>query len=308
MEEFSYIVDKINESTFIEEPFRHVNITNFFSEEHFKKIITDKQILRGEFESVEELIFDLIDIGYEPITFPGCIESVKDYIDYINDPSTAFNRKLLSGYGKEIIEGYGLTMRLKKIESSFLLKLIAFFNSNEFKSCILNKFSVSGDVTVETAIQKNLDGYEISPHCDTKIKALTYMINIYTDDRASKEHVHTKLLEFKDERRYLYDFWRYNSDIDTCWVPWDWCSEVKETNINNSIIIFRPSFDTLHAVKLKYDHLVYQRNQIYGNLWYRQKKHKYSGDYKKIDLKSRFIVKNNTYKERLRTIINRIFT
>ena len=27
---------------------------------------------------------------------------------------------------------------------------------------------------------------------------------------------------------------------------------------------------TLHAVKLNYDHLKYQRNQIYGNLWYEE--------------------------------------
>lgn len=31
---------------------------------------------------------------------------------------------------------------------------------------------------------------------------------------------------------------------------------------------FSPSDDTLHAVKARYDHLVAQRTQMYGNLWY----------------------------------------
>ena len=32
--------------------------------------------------------------------------------------------------------------------------------------------------------------------------------------------------------------------------------------------MFKPSFDTLHAVKAKYNHLVFQRTQLYGNLWF----------------------------------------
>ena len=38
------------------------------------------------------------------------------------------------------------------------------------------------------------------------------------------------------------------------------------TNKNNSIVIFKPSVDTLHAVKMKYDHTKFQRTQLYGNL------------------------------------------
>ena len=42
----------------------------------------------------------------------------------------------------------------------------------------------------------------------------------------------------------------------------------KMTSENNAISVFMPSFDTLHAVDIEYDHLRQQRNQIYGNLWY----------------------------------------
>ena len=41
-------------------------------------------------------------------------------------------------------------------------------------------------------------------------------------------------------------------------------------NENNSIVIFHPDNDppTLHAIRLNYNHLKYQRTQIYGNLMY----------------------------------------
>jgi hypothetical protein len=42
-------------------------------------------------------------------------------------------------------------------------------------------------------------------------------------------------------------------------------------NNNNSFIIFHPDNNppTLHAIRLKYNHLKYQRTQIYGNLMYK---------------------------------------
>ena len=51
-------------------------------------------------------------------------------------------------------------------------------------------------------------------------------------------------------------------------MPWDWCEVQKTQTENNSIVIFSPSNDTLHAVKADYNHLTYQRTQLYGNLWY----------------------------------------
>jgi len=287
MSEFDYLIDKIDSATFCEEPFTHINILDFFNKEHFGKIIAEEQILRGKFDSVEEMIDDLLNQEYKPQHFPGCITSIEKYIKFINNPDV-FNRKLIKGYGRNTIEGYGLTMRLQKYRSDFLSKLIEFLNGDRFKQCIMNKFDVSGDVDIETAIQKNLSGYEISPHCDTRRKALTYMINIYTSADSELASIHTHLLKFKPERKYLYDFWRYNKDIDTCWVPWSWCETVKETTFNNSIIIFKPGFDTLHGVKLAYDHLAYQRNQIYGNLWYQENHHRYTGSYKMVDIVSPF--------------------
>ena len=33
--------------------------------------------------------------------------------------------------------------------------------------------------------------------------------------------------------------------------------------------MFAPDYNTLHAVKLDYDHTKLQRTQVYGNLWYK---------------------------------------
>ena len=80
--------------------------------------------------------------------------------------------------------------------------------------------------------------------------------------------IHTHLMRFKNDKKFINEFWKYNREIDTDWVPWEWCETEKETRKNNSLVMFAPSHDTLHAVKLRYDHLNFQRTQLYGNLWY----------------------------------------
>ena len=67
-------------------------------------------------------------------------------------------------------------------------------------------------------------------------------------------------------------------------MPWDWAETTKKTNINNSIIIFKPSYKTLHAVKVSENHLTHQRNQIYGNLWYERSQKPGGMPWEKLDL------------------------
>ena len=266
--QFDYLIDKIRNALFTEYPFKHVTIANFFDPEHFNMIVSDSQIKCREFNDNRDLIDGLISLGYAPQPFPGCVTDIEQYLQYLDNPSKNFSRYHIEGYGRDVIEGYGMTMRMKEIRSQFLIDLNEFLNSDRFLTTLREKFDIVDGVRVETAYQKNLSGYEISPHPDTRNKALTYMVNIYTDPVASKLDIHTRLMRFNEKYCYLYAFWKHNLDVDPRWVPWDWCEEILQTNINNSITIFRPSFDTLHAVKLNYDHRVMQRNQIYGNLWY----------------------------------------
>lgn len=78
-------------------------------------------------------------------------------------------------------------------------------------------------------------------------------------------------MRFSDKRRYVETLWSGNQDIQRCWVPWEWCETEKVQSVNNSIVIFSPNDDTIHAVKATYDHLAFQRTQLYGNLWYKNR-------------------------------------
>jgi len=166
---------------------------------------------------------------------------------------------------------------------------------------IKDKFGIKDYVNIETAIQKNLAHYEISPHCDTSSKALTYMVNIYTDKECEDLPIHTHLLRFNNRYNYLYSLWEHNS-IDPVWVPWDWCETIKKTSLNNSITMFKPSHDTLHAVKLNYNHLKFQRNQIYGNLWYEKSKKHSSVPWQRLDI----VNFDNSTKAVAKDLLNRI--
>lgn len=63
--------------------------------------------------------------------------------------------------------------------------------------------------------------------------------------------------------------WETDFTRDRGWVSWDWCETVLQQRANNSLVVFSPASDTLHAVRARYDHLWTQRTQCYGNLWYK---------------------------------------
>ena len=306
--EFSYLSQKIECSKFKKEPFDHIVVDDFFTDEHFNKITNSKQIKTRKFETHKDVVDGLIGLGYEPQPFPGCITDVDEYIKFA-DKKNKINRSLIKGYGKNVIEGYGLTMRLNRIDDDFLVKLIKYLNGDEFQGVLKSKFLIEKEVSIETAYQKNLKHYEISPHCDTSRKALTYMINIYNNENVKDLEMHTSFLKFKKEYNYLYDFWKH-SDYDPVWIPWGWCEEVKKTNTNNSISIFRPDYNTLHAIKVNEDHFENQRNQIYGNLWYDTPVKSKSTTWEKIDLindsfsrKTKFEKLKHHLKESVKTIV-----
>jgi hypothetical protein len=283
MSEFSYLSQKIRDAEFIDFPFQHLTIERFLSDAHFERIVTSPTIKLPRQKDNRELIDSLLALGYEAQDFPGCITDISEYIQFANGKA-GFRRNRVQGYGRDVIEGYGITMRLKKYRDDFLASLVDYMNGEEFQLALREMFDLEGEMEIETAIQKNLNHYEISPHCDTSRKALTYMVNIYTDDECENLPISTHLLRFKPEYHYLYDVWKYNKDINPVWVPWNWCDTVKMTVRNNSVTIFKPSHDTLHAVKLDYDHLRYQRNQIYGNLWYPSTKATRSVSWQRLDI------------------------
>jgi hypothetical protein len=154
-------------------------------------------------------------------------------------------------------------------QSSAITELTKFLNSIEFQEALAEKFGIAlDDVFYDAGIQKYLDGYEISPHPDTRKKALTYMVNVNPHSQSEVVDHHTHYLKFLPEFEYVQAYWDGHPELDRCWVPWTWCKTEKVQRANNSIVIFSPNNSTMHAVKTQYDHLKSQRTQLYGNLWY----------------------------------------
>jgi len=280
-DDFTYLIDKIRDAPFQDHPFKHIEIRDFLSPEHLKMILEDDQIHFHEVATNHELVEELQSRGYIPIKFPGCTLNVKEYL-----------RKLQKGEQLRVndnqpIEGYGVAFRLgrKRILNKRIDALITFLNGPKFKQALLTKFGrrhENGKTSIITAIQKYLTGYEISPHCDIRRKCMTYLLNINRGPSVFKESIHTKLLRMKPERKYCYERWEKDVKIERCWVPWDWCNAVKEVSSNNTIVIFAPSNDTLHAVKLDYPHRKFQRTQIYGNLMYTDRGNLQSSTWKRL--------------------------
>jgi len=169
---FSYLLDKINEAPFEAEPFRHVDIKNFFNKNDFKEIITSDEISTPIASSDTELIEGLKEKGYKIINFPGCTASESQYIKW--HASKANTSKIHSA-----CEGFGMVMRLFENRTNILVELEEFLLSEEFNLAIAEKFDIKlKDCKVDGGIQKYLDGYEISPHPDIR-KESSYLYGKY---------------------------------------------------------------------------------------------------------------------------------
>lgn len=271
-----YLIEKISNSNIIEEPFPHIIINNFLSEKHFNILKNDEQIHFEEVKNNDELYNKLLSKDWKIQRFPGCITKWSEYKEYLN------NTKIFKSKSNNPVGNVGMTFRLSKYNNKDVEDLINFMNSESFHNILKNKFNVKNKTTIISVIQKNLTNYEISPHPDTRNKALTYLLNINKNDEIENLDCHTHLLKLKKEYEFIANFWDKNENIDRSWLPWNFCNTVKKINKNNTLVIFKPNSNppSLHAIKLNYDHLKFQRTQIYGNLMFEKKK-----EYKLINYK-----------------------
>ncbi len=262
---FQYILDKIQAAKMASKPFSHLQIDHFLSQPHLKMIQEDRQVHFLEMSTDEKVVAELLSSGYRVQSFPGCTNDPNDYLARLK--SNVWPHEHLGNP----IGSYGITFRLQEYKSDNIRELIEFLSGLEFHNTLRDKFNIQEKTEILTAIQKNLSKYEICPHPDIRTKALTYLLNINKDARSEKIDIHTHLLKFKKKYEYIYNIWETRTDIERCWVPWNWCKTIDIVNKNNTIVIFAPSNDTLHAVKLDYDHRDFQRTQIYGNLNYSER-------------------------------------
>jgi hypothetical protein len=280
---FQYILDKIQNAEFLYSPFKHLVIEEFFSDKHLRIILSDPQIHFPPVDDSEHLIDALSDNDYEAIGFPGCTLDVDQYLKCLETNEwDNIHPSLDDGE----LEGYGLAYRLKSYRNNFIHELMEFMNGPEFHTLLRRKFNLSEDTDIVSYIHKYLTKYEISPHPDIRRKALTYLININKNSDSEKLDIHTHLMEFKDEYKHILTEWDNNTENERFWVPWRWCNTKKIISRNNSLIMFSPDNDTLHAVKLNYDHNNSQRTQIYGNLNYQSAPYCKRQDYRDFEIKT----------------------
>ena len=201
-------------------------------------------------------------MGWKTIMFPGCTVEKSAYLEYRKTGQIGDNTP-------EMCEGFGIALRLERNQDEFLDEYINFFNSEEFINSISNKFNINrtNKETIDSGLQKYLDGYEISPHPDIRKKLLTFMINVNTNINSEEINHHTHLLNLRKEYLNINKFWEENPLSDRTWLPWDWCQTSFLHKQNNSLIAFPPCNESIHAVKAFYNHLNDQRTQFYGNLW-----------------------------------------
>lgn len=197
-------------------------------------------------------------------------------------------------------EGFGLVYRLYQIQSEILLELNEFLQSQAFKLAIAAKFEISlDDCIYDGGIQKYLDGYEISPHPDTKKKAATFMVNINPGHFSESQNFHNQYLRLRPEYDYVSSFWEANHEVDRCWIPWTWAEAKFHQRKNNSIVLFAPSAETIHAVKADYDHLVAQRTQLYGNLWFKESSAKSMPSWEQLDILNNNIKASSSFRSNI---------
>ncbi|AWN41206.1 hypothetical protein [Methylobacterium durans] len=284
---FAYLIRKLRDAPVSDEPFRHVSIEDFFSDEHFGAITSAAEIAIGRAEDDQGLIEALHAAGYREINFPGTTTDLASYIAWHakRDLDVPENGAMTN---RDLCEGVGVTLRLQSARTALIGDLMTFLRSDAWLDAIAAKFAIDrAAVYADGGIQKYLDGYEISPHADIRAKALTYMVNINPSDRSADIDYHTHYMRFRREKAYVQAFWNGNPDLDRCWVPWSWCETVKRQTRNNTIVLFQPADDTLHAVRARYDHLETQRTQLYGNLWFHRSRTTGKPSWSDFDVRAR---------------------
>lgn len=137
-EHFSYLIDKIKESSFVDKPFPHVEIRDFLAPEDFQRIVQSSQINTTGASDTEGLLGQLDDEGYELITFPGTIASKSEYLKWIDGRS----KRTVNAH----TTGFGIVFRLADCRDPLVRDLDAFFRSAALKDVLIEKFGLTADI------------------------------------------------------------------------------------------------------------------------------------------------------------------
>jgi hypothetical protein len=279
------LIRKIKDAPFTSDPFSHVLIRDFLEPSLLERITADPRVRCPAAADIAELHRSLTDAGWRVRSQAGCFTRIEDYIaSRRQGASRRIARAVGDSSRVQLIESAGMNYRCQLAGGTVLDEVVDVFLSREMQDVLLEKFDIREPYKLDCGIQKYLDGYEISPHPDMREKALTFMLNLNTNPRSEEADHHTHFLRFKPQYEYVYSFWERCPEHQRCWVPWEWCTSHYQQRPNNSISIFKPASDTLHAVRARYDDLDHQRTQLYGNYFYKGSRHSQKSSFQEIDL------------------------
>lgn len=201
----------------------------------------------------EELRLELFDKGWVPISYPGAIEG--------NRGSNLLSRPT----GKGLV--YKLADKCADKPDGIRTQLHNFLvgKDSQVANVLLAKFGLevnSGWNTYE--YNKDLNGYEISPHPDVSGKLVTYQLNLAKDEKLARYNLATRLLKLKLD--HYDDVTKLSKTRDRPWGLWEWFNEITSVPfVGNTFFTFAPSDNTYHAVKLQeYPENEQQRTMIRG--------------------------------------------
>ncbi|WP_436795771.1 hypothetical protein [Actinospongicola halichondriae] len=187
---FEDLVDKVMGADFEQEPFRHLSINDFLSQEDFDAITSAAEVTLDPADTDKELLDQCFAQGYKVVPFPGATTDVQGYLDW--------RAGRLRLHHHATTSGEGLVLRVASPKSPALQALYELLTSDAWCDALTARFELDrSQLTVDVGVQKYLDGYEISPHPDARKKALTYMLNLNPHPSSEHEDHHTHYLRFK---------------------------------------------------------------------------------------------------------------
>ena len=132
MSKYDYLIAKIENAEFNLEPFSHIIIEDFLSDEHFDEITASPQLNKGKFSNTREMLECFLDDGFEIVTFPGCIRSVDEYVEFFDGGAVKVKNRLIEGYGRGVVQSYGMAIGIKEHKENSTKDLLSFVNSSKF--------------------------------------------------------------------------------------------------------------------------------------------------------------------------------
>ena len=116
---FEYLIEKVAVAELGHEPFKHVYIDNFLSDEHFAAIANTQEIALPPQPDDQALFESLFELGYKIVNFPGCTTDMGQYLAWHSDHSRKAKHHTAC-------EGFGMTLRLVEASSTVLQELNTF--------------------------------------------------------------------------------------------------------------------------------------------------------------------------------------